>query len=364
MSNAERVEKIAIIGSGPAGWSAAIYASRAALAPVVFEGALTAENQESGALPMGQLTTTLEIENYPGFPVGDLSGYLSSALDATRLWALPEGDLSSGVAKIISGSALVELMRRQAENFGARVVSEDVVEVDFSSRPFRLTDSNGDTTLASAVVVATGATTKWLGLDSESRFKNNGVSACAVCDGASPRFRDCAVVVVGGGDVAIEDAEYLSKFASKVYVVHRRDELRAAKILIERATRNPKIEFVWNSVVVEVLGDDASGVQGIVVADARALESDVRRLDASGLFVAIGRRPNVGFLHGALALTEDGVIKRPIPFRSETSVPGVFTAGDVCDSRYRQAIVAASSGACAALDAERFLLENPLETSR
>ncbi len=359
--NEKSVEKVVIIGSGPAGWSAAIYAARAALNPLVFEGALTAENQDAGTLPMGQLTTTTEVENYPGFPSGDLRAYLKSALAEERLWALPSDDLDGDPPRIVSGAALVELMRRQAENFGARVVSEDVTDVDLSVRPFTLVDSSGVTTRAETVIVATGASTRWLGLASEERFKNNGVSACAVCDGASPRFRDQPIVVVGGGDVAVEDAEYLSKFASKVYIVHRRDELRAAKILVERIKRNPKVEFVWNSVVADVLGDDAAGVQGVLVADASDPSGARRQIAASGLFVAIGRRPNVGFLKGALELTSEGVIKRPIPFSSATSVPGVFVAGDVCDARYRQAIVASSSGACAALDAERFLLENPIE---
>lgn len=351
-----RVENVAVIGSGPAAWTAAIYAARAALAPVVFEGAFSAENQEAGTLPMGQLSTTTEVENYPGFPAGDASAYLASALGDECATRLPPEALEPGARRAIFGPALVELMRRQAENFGARIVGEDVVAVDFSRRPFRLKISDGGEVEAKAAIVATGASTRWLGLPSETRFKNRGVGSCAVCDGALPRFRDRPVVVVGGGDSALEDAEYLAKFASKVYVVHRRDALRASKILARRAEANPKIEFVWNRVLEEILGTDEAGATGARLASV--VGEPPLELEASGVFVAIGRRPNVAFLNGALELTEDGFIKRTVPFRTETSVPGVFAAGDVADDRYRQAVVAAASGACAALDAERFLAEN------
>lgn len=354
------IENVVVIGSGPAGWSAAIYAARAALSPLVFEGALTAENQAAGTLPMGQLATTTDVENFPGFPAGNLGDYLTSTLDEDRVYMTPESAPDwneNGAKRAISGPALVELMRKQALNFGARIVDEDVVSVDFSRRPFRLTSSDDATVFAKTVIVATGASARWLGLPSEERFKNNGVGACAVCDGALPRFRNRPIVVVGGGDSAVEDAEYLAKFASKVYIVHRRGELRASKILARRAEENPKIEILWNRVPSEILGDDANGVTGV------RLESVVGEppleLEASGVFVAIGHSPNVGFLNGALKLTESGFIKRPVPFQSATSVPGVFAAGDVADERYRQAIVAAGSGASAALDAERFLTENP-----
>lgn len=350
------VENVAIIGSGPAGWSAAIYAARAALSPVVIEGALTAENQDAGTLPMGQLTTTTTIENYPGFPAGELGGYLKSAIDEERSYVLPpEAFGEEGKADCVYGAALVELMRKQALNFGTRVVEEDVVSVNFSKTPFELRISDETTIFARSVIVATGASTRWLGLPSEERFKNNGVSACAVCDGSSPRFVDRPIVVVGGGDTALEDAEYLTKFASKVYVVHRRDQLRASKILAERAFSNPKIEFLWNRVPLEILGDDESGVTGILLKNALVPSEEPLKVETSGVFVAIGRRPNIGFLNGALELTEQGTIKRAVPFRTNTSVSGVFVAGDVADSRYRQAIVAAASGACAALDAERYL---------
>lgn len=357
-------EKVVVIGSGPAGWSAAIYAARAALRPLLFEGALSAENQEAGRLPMGQLTTTGYVENYPGFPPGDMRNYLNTAISEDRLYAVPEEVFDdSATQRGISGPALMELMRRQAEYFGTRVVSEDVVDVDFSKRPFRLIDSNDDVTLAETVVVATGASARWLGLPSEERFKTNGVSGCAVCDGAAPRFRNRPIVVVGGGDSAVEDALFLTKFASQVMLVHRRDELRASKILAKRATDNPKIMFLWNSKVVEILGDDANGVTGVRIANTTSSDAATKEIEASGVFVAIGRRPNVEFLHNALELDEEGYIKRPIPFRTNTSVPGVFVAGDVGDSRYRQGIVAAGSGACAALDVEKFLLEKSADNS-
>ena len=354
----KEIENVAIVGSGPAGWSAAIYAARAALEPMVIEGALTAENQEAGTLPMGQLATTTFVENYPGFPVGELGTYLNTALDEERKCVLPpEAFGESGERIGVYGAALVELTRRQALNFGTRTIEEDVVDVDFSKRPFELRLSDDTTILAKSAIIATGASVRWLGLPSEERFKNNGVSACAVCDGASPRFANRPIVVVGGGDTALEDAEYLAKFASKAFVVHRRDELRASKALASRAKSNPKIEFLWNRVVSEILGNDESGVTGVLLANTLNPDEPPMELETSGVFVAIGRRPNVGFLKGSLELTEQGCVKRTVPFRTNTSVPGVFVAGDVADDRYRQAIVAAASGACAAMDAERFLAE-------
>ena len=356
-------EKVVVIGSGPAGWTAAIYAARAGLNPILFEGALSMENQESGRLPMGQLATTSYVENYPGFPPGDLRGYLQTAVSEDRILAVPCEVLTSDVQPGVHGAALMELMRAQAERFGTRIVAEDVVAVDFSTRPFALHDSNGDTTYADAVVVATGASARWLGLPSEERFKNNGVSGCAVCDGALPRFRDRPIVVVGGGDSAVEDALYLTKFASRVLIVHRRDALRASKILAKRAAEHPKIEILWNRKVVEILGDDAAGVTGVKLANTSSVDEPPTDVEASGVFVAIGRRPNVEFLNGALELDENGYIKRPIPFCTNTSVSGVFVAGDVGDSRYRQGIVAAGSGASAALDVEKYLLERSADNS-
>ncbi|MBS7336409.1 MAG: FAD-dependent oxidoreductase, partial [Thermoguttaceae bacterium] len=217
--NEVTTQNVAIIGSGPAGWTAAIYAARAALEPILFEGALTPENQDAGRLPMGQLATTTYVENYPGFPAGDLREYLKTTIAEERQYALPYDTFDDDASKRgVSGPALVELMRKQALDCGVRVVSEDVAKVDFSKRPFKLIDSNGDEYFARSVIVATGASARWLGLTSEELFKNNGVSACAVCDGALPRFYKRPILVVGGGDSAAEDALYLTKFASKVYL--------------------------------------------------------------------------------------------------------------------------------------------------
>jgi len=341
-------EKVIIIGSGPAGWTAAIYAARAELEPLVFEGAITEENRLRGTLPLGQLALTTEVENYPGFPAGDLGAYLRSALDAQRLQFL-----GPHAAHGIAGPELMELMRRQAVNFGARVVTEDVVEVDFAARPLRLTTSGSQTCEAQAVIVATGARANWLGLPSEERFKNRGVSACAVCDGALPRFRDQALVVVGGGDSAVEEAEYLSKFAARVYLVHRRDELRASKIMARRALDNPKIEVLWSRVVDEVLGDDQNGVTAVRLRSTK--DEDDLEVAVTGMFVAIGHTPNTDFLQGKLELTEAGYVRLTTPGRTYTSAEGVFAAGDVADPYYRQAVTAAGTGCMAALDAERWL---------
>ena len=341
-------EKVMIIGSGPAAWAAAIYTARAQLQPLVVEGAMTAENQANGTLPMGQLSLTTEVENYPGFPFGDLEAYLGSSLDKARLSMLPPHRKEG-----VSGPELVELMRQQAVNFGTRTVMQDVVDVDFASQPFQLTASDGNTYLAETVIIATGARANYLGLPSENRFKNKGVSACAVCDGALPRFRDKNLVVVGGGDSAVEEADYLAKFAKKVYLVHRRDELRASKIMAKRAMEHEKIEIVWNRVPVEVLGDDQAGVTGVLLQST--VGETVLQIDAAGMFPAIGHTPNTAFLKGKLELTDKGYIARPVLFRCNTSVEGVFSAGDVADDYYRQAITAAASGCMAALDAERWL---------
>ncbi len=357
----QEIENVVVVGSGPAGWSAAIYAARAALRPLLFEGALSPENFDAGVLPMGQLATTTEVENYPGFPVGSLGGYLRSALETERAETLPPETLDDA-DRAIYGAALVELMRKQAVDLGTRVVSEDVVSVDFSSSPLKFASSDGSTIFSKSAIIATGASARWLGLPSEERFKNNGVSACAVCDGALPRFYQRPIVVVGGGDVAVEDAEYLTKFASKVYLVHRRDSLRASVSSARRVLNNPKIEILWNRKVVEILGNDDAGVTGVLLANLADPSEKPLQLETSGVFVGIGRRANVGFLQGALELTDSGVIKRTIPFRTNSSVPGVFVAGDVADDRYRQAIVAAASGAQAALDAELYIQERSLQT--
>ncbi|GAB6167284.1 thioredoxin-disulfide reductase [Thermostilla marina] len=341
-------ENVIIIGSGPAGWTAAIYCARAALEPLVFEGAVTPENQQKGTLPLGQLALTTEVENFPGFPKGNLEAYLDDAIDENRRMVMPPHQKEG-----VSGPELMELMRQQAINFGTRVITEDIVEVDFENRPFKLKASDGNTYEAKAVIVATGARANYLGLPSEERFKNKGVSACAVCDGALPRFRNKPVAVVGGGDSAVEEADYLAKFASKVYMIHRRDQLRASKIMAQRAIDHPKIEILWNRIVDEVLGDDENGVTGVRLKSTVG-EEDLT-VEISGFFLAIGHTPNTDFLKGKLELDEKGYIVRPVPFRSNTSVEGVFAAGDVADDYYRQAVTAAGSGCMAALDAERWL---------
>jgi len=341
-------EKVVIIGSGPAGWAAAIYTARAELKPLVFEGAITEDNRIAGTLPLGQLALTTEVENYPGFPHGNLESYLDNSIAKEKRAGMAPHQKAG-----VSGPELMELMRQQAVNFGTRIVTDDIVDVDFSQRPFKLTASEGGVTEAEAVIVATGARANYLGLPSEEAFKNRGVSACAVCDGALPRFRNKPLVVVGGGDSACEEATFLTKFASKVYLVHRRDQLRASKIMAERTLNEPKIEPVWNSELHEVLGTDREGVTGVKV---RGTNGDKQQeLAATGVFLAIGHTPNTKFVEGKLELTSKKYIKWTVPFRTNTSVEGVFAAGDVADDYYRQAVTAAGSGCMAALDAERWL---------
>jgi len=342
------METLVIIGSGPAGWTAAIYAARAELKPLLFEGAITEENRRSGTLPLGQLNLTTEVENFPGFPAGDLKAYLDNSLDPKNRHLMHEHH-GNGV----SGPELMELMRQQALNFGTRVVTDDIVSVDFSRRPFRLTALSGETMETQSVIVATGARANYLGLPSEHAYKNLGVTACAVCDGALPRFRNKPLVVVGGGDSAVEEATYLSKFASRVYMVHRRDALRASRIMAERALKNPKIEMVWNHGVDEVLGNPKEGVTSVRLRSTT--DNSTHDRPASGLFLAIGHTPNTVFLNGALELTSKQYVKWTVPQRTNTSVEGVFAAGDVADDYYRQAVTAAGSGCMAALDAERWL---------
>jgi thioredoxin reductase (NADPH) len=345
-------EKVVIIGSGPAGWSAAIYASRANLAPLLFEGAITEENRVNGTLPLGQLALTTEVENYAGFPAGRLDGFLETALEAKRFSAMPPvGEEKHAV----TGPELMELMRQQAINFGTRVVTDDIVEVDFSSRPFKLMPSEGEAVQTQTVIVATGARANYLGMPSEEAFKNRGVSACAVCDGALPRFRNRPLVVVGGGDSAVEEASYLAKYASVVYLVHRRDELRASQIMRQRALDNEKIEIVWSHVVDEVLGNEQDGMTAVRLKSTKD-DSTVEK-ECSGMFLAIGHTPNTGFLKGKLEMDDAGYVIWQHPFRTITSVEGVFAAGDVADDYYRQAITSAGTGCMAALDAERYLAE-------
>jgi thioredoxin reductase (NADPH) len=325
-------EKVVIIGSGPAGWTAAIYAARANLQPLVIEGALSEDNRLKGTLPLGQLNLTTEVENFPGFPEGVL------------------------------GPELMMRMRQQAERYGTRIVTEDVVSIDLKRRPFAIEDSAGAKLEAHAVIIATGASANYIGLDSEERFKNRGVSACAVCDGALPRFRNKPLIVVGGGDSACEEGHYLTKFASAVHLVYRkpREKMRASPIMAERLLNDPKVKPIWNSVVDEVLGDDERGMTGVRVKNV--VTGETRTVDATGMFVAIGHTPNTQFLKGQLELDPHGFIKLTDPFRTFTSVEGVFAAGDVADPLYKQAITAAGMGCKAALDAERWLAARVLPT--
>lgn len=327
MSANTGVEKVVIIGSGPAGWTAAIYAARANLEPVVLAG----DGLNRDRMPGGQLMYTSEVENFPGFVHG------------------------------IDGQKMMGTLQQQAERFGTRVKNHFVTKVDLSARPFKIwhvNDLSGEeetVTLAHAIIISTGASANYLGLPSERQFENMGVSACAVCDGALPRFRDQPLVVVGGGDSACEEASYLTKFASKVYLVHRRDTLRASKIMAERTLANPKIQPVWFSVVEEVVGNETAGVTGVKVKNLNT--GKVSLIEAAGMFAAIGHTPNTKFLNGQLTLNDKGYIVLKDPFRSTTSVEGVFAAGDVADSVYRQAITAAGMGCKSAIDAERWLAE-------
>jgi thioredoxin reductase (NADPH) len=314
------IEKVVIIGSGPAGLTAAIYAARAALSPLVFEGF-----SAGGLIPGGQLMFTTEVENYPGFPHG------------------------------IMGPEMMKNFRDQAARFDTRFITEDVVEVNLRERPFTIR-SDSTTVQAHSVIVATGARANWLNLPNEQRLAKSGggVSACAVCDGALPAFRNQDLVVVGGGDSAVEEASYLTKFARKVYMVHRRDELRASKIMQERAFELQsagKIELVWNSQVIDVLGDKV--IEAVVLR--HTLTGETTRLPCKGMFLAIGHTPNTELFRGQLALEPNGYLKLIQPGRTYTSVEGVFAAGDVADHVYRQAVSAAGSGCMAAIDAERWL---------
>lgn len=317
-------ERVVIIGSGPAGWTAAIYAARAQLDPVVFEGA-----GSRTMIPGGQLMFTTEVENYPGFKEG------------------------------ITGQDLMMEMRAQAQRFDTRIVTEDIVDLDLSQRPFVLTSSRGKVVKADALIIATGANAKWIGLENEERLAHSGggVSACAVCDGALPAFRNQVVAVVGGGDSAMEEATYLTKFAKEVLIIHRRDEFRASKIMAERTLENPKIRPVWNSVVTDVLGDDF--ITGLRLKNA--VTGEESEVEVAGLFVAIGHEPNTAFLKGKVALKENGYVEMTVPWRTNTSVEGVFACGDVMDDYYRQAVSAAGTGCMAALDAERWLAHGGAE---
>jgi thioredoxin reductase (NADPH) len=356
-------EKVVIIGSGPAGWTAAIYAARANLQPLVFEGSATWEpNRINGTTPLGQLNLTTEVENFPGWPFVDaavMAQFAQSALPPDRykqtLLGFHTGKKVHHGKRAAFGPELMEFMRQQAVNFGTRVITDDIVEVDFKQRPFLLSSRENGNVNTAAVIIATGARANYLGLPSEDRFKNNGVSACAVCDGALPRFRNKPLVVIGGGDSAVEEATYLTKFASPVYIVHRRDELRASKIMAQRALTNAKITMKWNRVLDEVLGTDDDGVTGVRLKSTVGAADE--QLDASGLFLAIGHTPNTDFLQGQVATDPKGYIVWTKPARTWTSVEGIFAAGDVADNYYKQAVTAAGTGCMAALDAERWLAD-------
>ena len=347
-------EKVVIVGSGPAAWTAAIYAARAQLNPLVIQGDPTNDkNRQNGTLPLGQLALTTEVENFPSWPAGDVREYLRTALkpddDAFPYWVT---DDKPQPTHGIDGPQLVALMRQQARNFGTRVESKDVVKVDLTKKPFTLTAHDGETVETHTLIIATGARANYLGLPSEDRYKNRGVSACAVCDGFLPIFRNKPLAVVGAGDSACEEATYLTKFASKVYMIVRRDQMRASKIMAERAQQHPKIEVKWNRVVDEVLGNEKQ-VTGLRLKSTK--DDTTEELAVGGMFCAIGHTPNVGFLDGQVKLKENGYIEWTTVARTFTSVDGVFAAGDVADDYYRQAVSAAGTGCMAALDAERWL---------
>ncbi len=314
MSN--RVEKLVIVGSGPAGHTAAIYSARADLSPLMFEGFMA-----GGVAAGGQLTTTNDVENYPGFPEG------------------------------VNGPEMMDLFRQQSLRFGTRILTETVERVDLSRRPFRVTASSGET-LTETLIVATGATARRLGIPGEELFWQQGISACAVCDGALPIFRNKVLMVVGGGDTAVEEATHLTKFGTEVIVVHRRDTLRASKIMQQRLLSHPKIRMRWDSVAEEALGDDA--LKSVRIRNVKSNETNV--VEVEGLFYAIGHIPNTGFLDGQLELDDAGYIVTT-PGTTRTSVEGVFAAGDVQDKVWRQAVTAAGTGCMAALEVERFLTE-------
>ena len=304
------VREVLILGAGPAGYTAALYTARANLKPLMI----------SGWQPGGQLTITTEVENYPGFEHG------------------------------IMGPELMEVMKKQVERFGTEIVTAAVTRVDFKQRPFRVWTDDDKEYRAKTVIIATGASAKLLGIESETKLMGYGVSACATCDG--PFFKKKSVMVVGGGDTAMEEANYLTRLASDVTVVHRRDSLRASKIMQERALANPKIRFIWNSEVIEALGVEQNKLRGVKLRNL--ITGDITEVHTDALFIAIGHQPNTTFLEGALPMDERGYLLVK-PGTASTSIPGVFAAGDVTDAVYRQAVTAAGTGCMAAIEAERWL---------
>ncbi|MCH2160887.1 MAG: thioredoxin-disulfide reductase [Phycisphaerales bacterium] len=328
MANDESIEKVVVIGSGPAGWTACIYAARADLQPLALIG--VPRQDPAPVLPGGQLMLTTEVENYPGFPDG------------------------------VTGPEMMMHFQKQAERFGTRVKGVDVTRCDFSSRPFRLETSDGNEVLAHSVIIATGATANWLGLENEMRLATSGggVSACAVCDGALPVFRDKPLAVVGGGDTAMEEASYLTKFASMVHIIHRREEFRASRTMQERVLAAPNVTVHWNRQVVDVLGEKM--IDAVVLEDTTSGERE--ELPVNGLFIAIGHSPATGFLEGSGVTLDDArYVAFPDAASSATNIEGVFAAGDVADHVYRQAVTAAGMGCRAAIDAERWLAAQGIE---
>jgi len=327
MDNETIKKEVVIIGSGPAGLTAAIYTARASLKPLLIDAPADAARQTA---PGGQLMITTEVENYPGFSEG------------------------------IQGPDLMHEFRKQAERFGTEFLEAWITEVDLSERPFQLY-TQGKTISAETLIIASGASAKWLGIPGEAKvpdgFGGNGVSACATCDGPLPAFRNRTLVVVGGGDTAMEEATFLTRYAAKVYVVHRRDKLRASKIMQEKAFQNEKIEFIWNTAVEEILGTDADGVTGVRLRNLQNGEEQV--FPCQGVFVAIGHKPNTDLFKGQLDMDEIGYLKTS-GHSTATNIPGVFACGDVQDSFYRQAITAAGTGCMSAIDAERFLDHLPV----
>lgn len=314
----DKIHKMAVIGSGPAGLTAALYAGRANLNPIVFEG----------LQPGGQLTITTEIENFPGFEKG------------------------------ITGTELMDIMRKQSVRFGAQCLFKEITKVDFSKRPFKIYSNNEEYT-AESVIIATGASAKFLGLESEKKFMGYGVSACATCDGFF--FKNQKVIVVGGGDTAMEEANYLTRHASEVLIVHRRDEFRASKIMTERAMNNFKIKFVINSIVKEILGKEENGRKYVVGALLENVkDGSIKEVRAEGIFIAIGHKPNTDLFKNILDMDESGYLisKQGSTY---TNIEGIFVAGDAADKKYRQAITAAGSGCMAAIDAERWLADQGIE---
>lgn len=310
------MENIIIIGSGPAGYTAALYTARADLAPLLLEGEVSQE-----ILPGGQLMTTTEVENYPGYPEG------------------------------VDGPSMMDDFKEQATRFGTRIASKTVTRVELTKSPI-VVHSNDERWETRSLIIATGATAKYLGLESEEKFMNMGVSACATCDGALPRFRNQTLVVVGGGDTAMEETLFLTKFASKVHVIHRRDKFRASKIMAERVVSNEKVVVEWDHVVDEVLGDDSDGVTGVRIKNVKTKE--VKDISCTGYFSAIGHKPNTDLFQGVLDMNDAGYLITK-PDNTYTKIDGVFACGDVQDSVYRQAVTAAGSGCMAAIDCTRWL---------